>query len=420
MRNTDPVHTPWKRPAVSRRFRRRDGGPIWILFALGLILSGQAGAGEQTLQREDAIVAAQIDRVLPGVVGILTEVGAEVTIRCGRHDTHVVNPEAVRENATGFIIHPDGWIATNGHVIKPVFKDDAEHVAAFLKAAAREACGTVLKRLPVNRRKQRLAAILEDPENRRRVKLFKKLEVYLPTGLPHGLPAVVKAYSPPIDPDRLPKDGTLPNPPMLDAAIIKVDATNLPAVRLAPNSAQVLLGQKVVIAGYPGVVVWHNFLSKKSQAEPSVTFGRVSAFRLDVNERRILQTDAAISWGNSGGPAFDMAGEVFGVATFISTSLEGDQAVQGFNFLIPIDTIQALAKGIGLTPAAESPFMEVWNKAIDSIIEGRYREALGYVDDAIKIIPGLIDTERVQARLRERLQARHETTSYNYTGAVAR
>ena len=115
------------------------------------------------------------------------------------------------------------------------------------------------------------------------------------------------------------------------------------------------LGQQLVIVGYPGVVVWHDFLSKKSRAEATVTFGRVSAFRLDVNERWILQTDASISWGNSGGPAFNSRGEVVALATFISTSLEGDQAIQGFNFLIPVDSIHALAKQVGADPQHRQP-----------------------------------------------------------------
>ena len=55
--------------------------------------------------------------------------------------------------------------------------------------------------------------------------------------------------------------------------------------------------------------------------------------------------------GNSGGPAFDAQGDVVGLATFISTSLEGDQAIQGFNFLIPVNTIQSMAKQIGLVPS---------------------------------------------------------------------
>jgi len=73
---------------------------------------------------------------------------------------------------------------------------------------------------------------------------------------------------------------------MLDAALIKIEAKDLPTVQLAPSIGQsVALGQQLVIVGYPGVVVWHDFLSKDSRAEATVTFGRVSAFRLDVNGR---------------------------------------------------------------------------------------------------------------------------------------
>lgn len=368
-------------------------------------------AGETTIDHQDAIVAARIGRVLPGVVGILVEVGAEVTVRCGKDGVYVVKPDAERENGTGFIIHPDGWIATNGHVVKPVYKDDAEHIANFLQEAADAACGPGLKKLPEGRRKARLEAILKDPENRKGVRLTKKLDVYLPTVLPPGAPArtaypaVVKAYSPPIDPDLLPKDGSKPEPPMLDAAIIKIEASNLPTVRLAPSIAVVALGQQVVIVGYPGVVVWHDFLSKTSRAEATVTFGRVSSFRQDVNEREILQTDAPISWGNSGGPAFDVRGEVIGLATFISTTLEGDQAIQGFNFLIPVDSIQAMARQIGVIPSTDSPFTRAWDQAMEAIIEGRYRGALAHAEAADKIVPGLLDVERAIRRLRHFLQA---------------
>ncbi|HWU37118.1 MAG TPA: trypsin-like peptidase domain-containing protein, partial [Candidatus Acidoferrum sp.] len=355
---------------------RHSRAILWLMSiaATLVLLPVLVLAGEITPDRYEEIVAARINRVLPGVVGILTDVRAEVTVRCGKDDIYVVKPDADRENGTGFIIHPDGWIATNGHVVKPVYKDDEEHVTDFLTQAATAACGPGLKKLPEKRRAARMEAILKDPENRRGVKLTKRLEVFLPIGeAQKGYPAVVKAYSPPIDPDHLPKDGGKPEPPMWDAALIKIEATNLPTVKLAPNIEQrVSLGEQVVIIGYPGVVVWHDFLSKKSRAQATVTFGRVSAFRLDVNERWILQTDAPISWGNSGGPAFDTKGQVVALATFISTSLEGDQAIQGFNFLIPIDTIHTLAKQVGLVPSTDSPFTREWDQAVEAFIEGNY------------------------------------------------
>ena len=275
-----------------------SGGGVGAIVFIGMLLGVTglfprvAPAAESTPDRHEQIVAARITRILPGVVAIIVEVKAEVTVTCGPKDTFVVTPDGDKENGTGFIIHPDGWIATNGHVVMAIQKPDEDHVTEFLAAAAQAACGPGLKKLPEKQRKARMATILKDPENRKGVKLTKRLDVYLPTGEGRqGYPAVIKAYSPPIDPDLMPKDGGKPDPPMWDAALIKIEARNLPTVELAPSIRQsVALGQQLVIVGFPGVVVWHDFLSKKSRAEATVTFGRISAFRLDV-ERALHSPD---------------------------------------------------------------------------------------------------------------------------------
>jgi serine protease Do len=401
---SDDVASTGKLPRGERAPRLGTTPPtlLGLVLCLTLCISSLAMAGEYTPDRHEQIVAANISRVLPGVVGIWVEVKAEVTVRCGPNDVYVVTPEGDRENGTGFVIHPDGWIATNGHVVMAIQKPDEEHVTDFLAEAARAACGPGLKKLPEKRRAARMEAILKDAENLKGVKLTKRLDVFLPTGEARtGYPAVIKAYTPPIDPERLPKDGSKPEPPMWDAAIIKIEAKDLPTVRLAPSvSRAATLGQQIVIVGYPGVVLWHDFLSKKSRVEATVTFGRVSAFRLDVNERYILQTDAPISWGNSGGPAFNIKGDVLALATFISTSLEGDETIQGFNFLIPVDSIHALAKNLGLTPSTDSAFTKEWNQAIDAFIEGRLQEAIVHAEAADKLVPGLIDVRRAIVRMR--------------------
>jgi hypothetical protein len=385
----------------------------------GLFVPGEAAGGQRVRDERDAErVEAMILRVKPAVVGILTDVRAEVTIRCGQNDVYVVKPDPDRENGTGFVIHPDGWIATNGHVVKPVYKDDAEHIASFLQQAAEAACGPKLAKLSAARRKARLTQIVNDPENRKGVKLIKQLDVFfqkrvaLGTQIPPGVPAVVKAYSPPIDPDSLPKGGSIPpkGKQMLDAAIIKIEMTDLPTVDLAGRTTHVHLGENVYIIGFPGAVLWHDFLSVESRAASSVTFGRVSGFKLDVNERWVIQTDASISWGNSGGPAFNRNGEVVGAATFITTSVDGDQAIQGFNFLIPIQTIQQMAKDIGLTPKADDPFMDEWERAITAYFEGKYGQALAHVEAAEKRVPGLWDVERLRFLLTDILEFQKEIT----------
>ncbi len=384
----------------------------WILV---LVLVGVAGAAAPPgPELEDIRTAARLGRVLPGVVGILVHVSGEVTVHCGGKDVYTVRSTPVSENGTGFIIHPDGWIATNGHVVKPVHADDDKHIAQFVAEAVTAACGPALVRLPEKRRQGKLEALRKDPRNRQSVRLTKRLEVYLArvapsdAAAPGGLPATIKAYSGPIEPDRLPKGGGRPEPPMLDAAILKVEATNLPALRLAPDVSHIYLGQPLFIVGYPGVVLWHDFLSRKSRPEATVTFGRVSSFRLDVNERQIVQTDAAISWGSSGGPVFDSAGAVVALATFISTSLEGDQAIQGFNFLVPIDRIHDMAGRLGLRPSTDSPFNREWALAMNAIEQGRLQDALEHVEAADRLFPNFIDVERTRLRLRAGLRERRE------------
>jgi len=113
--------------------------------------------------------------------------------------------------------------------------------------------------------------------------------------------------------------------------------------------------------------------------------------------RSLIDGRATISRDSSGGPAFDIKGEVVGLA-LMSASLEGDQAIQGFNFLIPIDTIHAMAKQIGMTPSTDSPFTREWDQTIAAAIEGKYRRALTHAKAADKLVPRLIDVRRIIVR----------------------
>ena len=378
------------------------------LFCAGLAL----GVADPALaaSRADVALETHILHAKPAVVLISSEVDAEVTVRCDSGPAQRIRPEPLYETGSGFIIHPDGYIATNGHVVEHFYgMEESQLTADFLKAAVTEACGPNLAMLPDGARKERLKEIVSSPANRNQVRLTKKLQVHLSTGKIYS--AAVKAYSPAINPKAAAagRAGAPPNKELMeqsgkDVAILKIEAMNLPTIHLAPGSAGLQLGEQIFIIGYPGVVLNHEFLSRKSALEATVTFGRVSGFKLDITERKVIQTDAAITWGNSGGPAFNLRGEAIGVATFISTTLEGDQAIRGFNFLIPVETVREFAQAISLTPTTDSPFTQKWERAVDSYFNGDYARAVRSVDEAERIMPGFPDLMRLRAEAQMRAE----------------
>jgi serine protease Do len=109
-----------------------------------------------------------------------------------------------------------------------------------------------------------------------------------------------------------------------DIAVVKIDAHNLPVVKLG-DSRKLKPGQWVVAIGSP-----FNF-------ENSATAGIVSATARPLpsdNYVPFIQTDVAVNPGNSGGPLFNARGEVVGVNSQIFSQTGG---YMGLSFAIPID-----------------------------------------------------------------------------------
>lgn len=347
-------------------------------------------------------------RAKPAVVMVAVRIGATATVRCGSGTTAVINPGAIGEIGSGSIIHPDGWIVTNGHVIQP-FQEGADgaFAAELLEKAVATACAGELDGLPGPARGERIRALAAMPENRQGFALERSLEVHLSNGKAYA--ATVKFYSPPayVVVGTAPDASGTPRPEHgRDVAILKIEDKELPVVRLARHSTDLHLGQALFVIGFPGVVVSHELLSRSTQYEPSITTGRVSGFKRDIGGQRVIQTDAAIIQGNSGGPVFDDRGQVIGAATF--TSLQGEQVVQGFNFLIPIETIQEAARRAGVEPKGDSMFTRLWNHGVDLYVRDLHYRAYRNMSAANRIHPGFPDVERV----REDCDIKHKEQGY--------
>jgi len=112
--------------------------------------------------------------------------------------------------------------------------------------------------------------------------------------------------------------------PQTDIAVLRIEAKDLPTVRLG-DSKQARVGEWVVAIGSPfgfENTVTSGIVSAKSRALPDGTYVP------------FIQTDVAVNPGNSGGPLFNLKGEVIGINSQIYSSTGG---YQGLSFAIPID-----------------------------------------------------------------------------------
>lgn len=121
-----------------------------------------------------------------------------------------------------------------------------------------------------------------------------------------------------------------------DICLLKIDAKNLPYISLG-NSEDIIIAEWVIALGNP-------FGLFELNEQPTVTVGVISAkgMNLDpVNNRyyiNMLQTDAAINGGNSGGPLINSLGEAIGMNTLIFTA--GSTGNIGLGFAIPINKVK--------------------------------------------------------------------------------
>ena len=118
-----------------------------------------------------------------------------------------------------------------------------------------------------------------------------------------------------------------------DLAVLKVDAVGLDAVALG-SSDDLIVGDQVVAIGNP-----------LGELTATLTVGYVSAKERTVNTDgtiiTMIQTDAAINSGNSGGPLFNMKGQVVGITTAkYSGASSSGATIEGIGFAIPMSDVR--------------------------------------------------------------------------------
>lgn len=167
--------------------------------------------------------------------------------------------------------------------------------------------------------------------------------------------------------------------PGKDVAILKAQAANLPTVAIGDDKP-LRAGDKIFVMGYPDAATYHTLLSLETLSEATLTQGIISARKNMKDGWEVLQIDAAITHGNSGGPVFNEKGEVIGLATFGSISFTTGQEVQGMNFAVPVTILKEFLLQANVQPTMNYA-SKVFAQGLDEYDRNYYKKALKKFDE---------------------------------------
>lgn len=177
---------------------------------------------------------------------------------------------------------------------------------------------------------------------------------------------------------------------MNDVAVLKVEASGLPAVTLG-SSDDLAIGDMVVAIGNP-----------LGSLTATLTVGYVSGkdrqVTTDNSTINMIQTDAAINSGNSGGPLFNMYGEVVGItsAKYSGTSSSG-ATIEGIGFAIPVDDVMGIIGDLQNYGYVTGAYLGVTVRDTDASAAKLYGMPTGaYVETVVK--DGSADRAGVRAK----------------------
>lgn len=326
-------------------------GRLHTFLACALVVIGvstQARAEEPSQQQKIAMMAKpSVVRVWGAYIGTFDLAGSKVTTGIGG-------------TGTGWFMTPDGYIATNAHVVSDIKAGEDAAKPALLQQLYKD----IQKQYGAELAKMTPAQIDLVEKSIKLVNIEARHYVVMPDGTKLDYDIV-----------EFGKPGT-----GNDCAIIKVKIDNAPTLPIG-DSTKSQVEDHIVVLGYPGVADFTDLLDEKSQLQASVTDGAISSLKKAASGEQILQISAPITHGNSGGPAIDQHGNVVGLATFGN---EGD--VQGFNFLVASSTLMELVKKAKIEPK-QSETNKAWNSGLEHYWADEYTDAIHDFEEVQVLFP---------------------------------
>lgn len=170
--------------------------------------------------------------------------------------------------------------------------------------------------------------------------------------------------------------------PFSDLAVLKVNGP-VPAVAVLGNSDALKPGETVIAIGSP-----------LGDFKNTVTVGVISATGRNLDSGRgyllenMIQTDAAINQGNSGGPLVNLAGQVIGLNTLVVRGSGSGAVVEGLGFAVPSNTVQAVANSIIERGYVARPYLGIRWQWVNPRLAFRYRLPVEWGVFVAQIQPG--------------------------------
>jgi serine protease Do len=282
-------------------------------------------------------------------------------------------------SGSGFIVHPDGYILTSGHVVAPTrdesaLRRDLLHngaIAALGRTLPADQLRSLYRSDMLDRYISRVAAAADVTD----IRVVNDVE--LSNG--ERLPFRVERFSP-----ALTERGT-------DLALLRVARRNLPVLTLGDSDAA-RVGDSIWAVGYPVLAsstdeVIGGWLSPDSDLEATVNPGTITAIKRNVTNTPVFQSNVAIYRGNSGGPAVNRDGEAIGISTWGHTA-------EQIKFLVPVNVARSFLAQASVPVNVQGEFDRQYRAALEHAGNGKWMLASAELARASRMFPNSPDLIR--------------------------